>query len=280
MIAPLVTGLAVFYLWPVFQTGYYSFTTWGPFGGSEFTGLANYVALFEDDELLRAVKNTLVYSAIVVAGIPLAIVVAALLNQRNLRGVGVYRALYFLPVVTMPAAIAMVWKWLYNGDHGLINHVLSFVGIPGQNWASDSRFALYAIAVIAVWMTVGYNMVIFLAGLQAIPKELYEAAEIDGASKIRQFRSITLPLLTPSIFFVAVLTVIASLQAFDVLYMILGPTNPATVESRTIVYLFYEKAFMENDKGAAAAMACVLLVFMMAITAVQFRLQKRWVHYV
>lgn len=280
MIAPLATGLAVFYLWPVVRTVYFSFTTWGAFGGSEFTGLANYIALLDDADVVRAMRNTAVYSVIVLAGIPLAIVVAALLNQQGLRGVSVYRALYFLPVVTMPAAVAMVWKWLYNGDYGLINHVLSLIGVRGQNWATDSRFALYAVAAISIWLTIGYNMVIFLAGLQNIPKELYEAAQLDGASKIRQFFVITLPLLSPSIFFVSVITVIGSLQVFDILYMILGTTNPATVETKTIVFLFYEKAFIDNDKGGAAALACVLLVVIMAATAAQFRLQKRWVHYV
>jgi multiple sugar transport system permease protein len=280
MIAPLVTGLAVFYLWPVVRTGYFSLTEWGPFGGHEFIGLDNYAALLDDGEVLKAAKNTAVYTLIVLAGVPLAIVVAALLNQRNLRGVGLYRTLYFLPVVTMPAAIAMVWKWLYNGDFGLINHALSAVGIPGQNWVTDARFALYAVALITIWMSVGYNMVIFLAGLQSIPKELYEAAEIDGASKVRQFFMITIPLLTPSIFFISVLTVIGSLQVFDILYMILGETNPARNDTKTIVFLFYEKAFFENEMGTAAAMACVLLVVIMAITAVQFRLQKRWVNYV
>lgn len=279
MIAPLAAGLALFYLWPVVQTGYFSFTTWGPFGGHEFTGLANYRALLHDKDVVRASVNTVVYSAVVLAGIPLAIVVAALLNQRGLRGVSVYRTLYFLPVVTMPAAIAMVWKWLYNGQYGLINYVLSLAGLPGQNWISDGRFALYAIALISVWTSIGYNVVVFLAGLQGIPRDLYEAAEIDGAPPVRQFLSITLPMLSPSIFFITVLTLISSLQVFDVLYMLLGPTNPATARTRTVVYLFFEKAVINNDKGGGAALACVLLVVIMAITAVQFRLQKRWVHY-
>jgi len=279
MIAPLAAGLALFYLWPVVQTGYFSFTTWGAFGGHEFTGPANYRALLHDKDAVRATVNTVTYSAVVLAGIPVAIVVASLLNQRGLRGVGVYRTLYFLPVVTMPAAVAMVWKWLYNGQYGLINYLLSLVGLPGQSWISDARFALYAIALISVWTSIGYNMVVFLAGLQGIPRELYEAAEIDGAPPVRQFFSITLPMLSPSIFFITVLTLISSLQVFDVLYMLLGPTNPATARTKTVVYLFFEKAVTNNDKGGGAALACVLLVVIMAITAVQFRLQKRWVHY-
>jgi multiple sugar transport system permease protein len=225
------------------------------------------------------VINTATYSVVVLAGIPVAIVIAALLNQRDLRGVGVYRTLYFLPVVTMPAATAMVWKWLYNGEYGLINYVLSLAGLHGQNWISDGRFALYAIALISVWTSIGYNMVVFLAGLQGIPRDLYEAAELDGASPVRQFISVTLPMLSPSIFFISVLTLIGSLQVFDILYMILGPTNPATPRTKTVVYLFYERAVTGNDKGGGAAVACVLLVVIMAITAIQFRLQKRWVHY-
>jgi len=284
LIAPTGLGLAVFYLWPVLQTAYFSFTEWGPFGGHEWIGLENYRTLVGDGEVLRALANTALYTVLGLAGIPVAIIVAALLNRRRLRGVALYRMLFFLPMVTMPVAVAMVWRWLYNGEYGLINYVLSIVGIDGPHWIADPATALYALAAVGVWTTLGYNLVIFLAGMQAIPREYYEAASIDGAGPLVQLHRITLPLLSPSIFFVSVLSVIGSLQLFDLVYVIGGSgqsaqNNPAYPRIQTVVALFYEKAFSSNDRGYAAAIVMALLLLIVALTAVQFRLQKRWVHY-
>lgn len=284
LIAPTGLGLAVFYLWPVLQTAYFSFTEWGPFGGHEWIGLENYRTLVRDGEALRALANTVLYTVLGLAGIPVAVVFAALLNRRRLRGVAVYRMLFFLPMVTMPVAAAMVWRWLYNGDYGLINYVLSIVGIHGPHWIADPATALYALAAVGIWSTLGYNLIIFLAGMQAIPREYYEAAAIDGAGPLVQFRRITLPLLSPSIFFVSVLSVIGSLQLFDLVYVIGGSgqaarNNPAYPRIQTVVALFYEKAFSSNDRGYAAAIVMALLLLIVALTAVQFRLQRRWVHY-
>ncbi|MFI9815123.1 carbohydrate ABC transporter permease [Saccharothrix variisporea] len=283
-IAPNGLGLLAFYIWPVFQTLYYSFTEWGAFGGHTWIGAENYAKLVSDPEVLKALKNTLLYAGLVLLGVPVSLVLAALINTPGLRGAAVYRVLYFLPVVTMPAAVGMVWRWLYNGDIGLINYVLSLVGIEGHHWVADPRFALYATAVVGIWMTVGYNMVIFAAGLKGIPKDLYEAAELDGAGPIRQFFSITLPMLSPTAFFVTVLTSIGALQVFDVIYLMLGSNsaalrNPAIDENQTIVFLFFERAFVDNDKGYAAAIAFVLLLVILLLTIVQFRAQKKWVHY-
>ncbi|MFC6021596.1 carbohydrate ABC transporter permease [Plantactinospora solaniradicis] len=284
LIAPTGLGLAVFYLWPVLQTAYFSFSEWGPFGGHEWIGLDNYRALVGDAEALRALGNTTLYTVLGLAGIPVAIVFAALLNRRQLRAVSVYRMLFFLPMVTMPVAVAMVWRWLYNGEYGLINHVLSLVGIDGPHWIADPATALYALAAVGIWTTLGYNLVIFLAGMQAIPRELYEAASIDGAGPLVQFRRVTLPLLSPSIFFVSVLSVIGSLQLFDLVYVIGGSgqsarNNPAYPRIQTVVALFYEKAFSSNDRGYAAAIVMALLLLIVTLTAAQFRLQRRWVHY-
>ncbi|MEV0808991.1 sugar ABC transporter permease [Micromonospora sp. NPDC050200] len=280
----MTIGLAVFYLWPIAQMFYYSFTKSGPFGGQTWIGTANYQTLVDEPSVVQAVVNTLVYTAIQLAGIPLAILVAALLNQRELRGRSVYRALYFLPVVTMPVAVAMLWRWMYNGDYGLINYLLSMVGVHGMHWAADPSVTLYALAAIGIWMSLGYNLVIFLAGLQGIPAEYYEAAAIDGSGAARTFLRITVPLLSPSIFFATVLTVINSLQMFDLAYMMMNTPagasgNPALPRVRTISYLFYQKAFVEHDLGFGAAIAFVLLGFIVVMTFIQFRLQKRWVHY-
>ncbi|OPG12307.1 carbohydrate ABC transporter permease [Microbispora sp. GKU 823] len=284
-IAPTGLGLAIFYLWPVLQTAYFSFTEWGAFGGHTWTGLDNYTRLLGDPEGGRALLNTLTYTALGLVGIPLAIVFAALLNRPGLRGVSVYRTAFFLPVVTMPVAVAMLWRWLYNGDYGLVNQVLATVGIDGPNWIADPATAMYALVVVGVWSSIGYNLIIFLAGMQAIPKELYEAASLDGAGRVRQFFSITLPMLSPTAFFVSIVSVIGSLQLFDLVFVMTGSgqsarANPAYGRLQTVVQLFYERAFVTNDRGYAAAIVIALLVLIAGLTILQFRLQRRWVHYV
>jgi multiple sugar transport system permease protein len=286
LIAPTGLGLAVFYLWPVVQTAYLSFTRSGPFGGADnWVGLDNYRQLLADDEVRQALLNTLTYTALGLVGVPLAVVFAALLSRPGLRGVAVYRTLFFLPVVTTPVAVAMIWRWLYNGDFGIINYLLSLVGVRGPHWIADEHTALYAMAVVGIWMSLGYNLVIFLAGIRGIPRHFYEAAAIDGAGPVAQFFRITVPLLSPSIFFVSVVSVIGSLQLFDLVYVLVGGagqnarTNPAFPRTETIVYLFYDKAFQTNDKGYAAAIAMVLLLLIVVLTGLQFRLQRRWVHY-
>ncbi|MFF0868017.1 carbohydrate ABC transporter permease [Nonomuraea sp. NPDC003560] len=279
LIAPMALGLAVFYLWPIVQTLYLSFTESGVFGGQTWVGLDNFIALLGDEEMAGALRNTLLYSVLVLVGVPLSIVIAALLNVPGLRGLGFYRTLYFLPVVTMPAAVGLTWRYLYNGDFGPINYLLGLVGIDGPYWVSDPEFAIYAVAVVGIWTSLGYNAVLFLAGLQGIPKHYYEAASIDGAGRVRQFFRITLPLLTPTTFFVVVITLINTLQVFDLVYLMIDTKSPALAGSRTMVYLFYEQGFVQNSRGYAAAIAVVLLALILMLTAVQFRLQRRWVHY-
>ncbi|MFC4012009.1 carbohydrate ABC transporter permease [Nonomuraea purpurea] len=284
-IAPTGLGLAIFYLWPVLQTAYFSFTEWGAFGGHTWIGLENYARLLGDPEVGRAVLNTLTYTGLGLIGIPMAIVFAALLNRPGLRGVSMYRTAFFLPVVTMPVAVAMLWRWLYNGDYGLVNQVLATVGIDGPNWIADPATAMYALVVVGIWSSIGYNLIIFLAGMQAIPKELYEAADLDGAGRVKQFFAITLPMLSPTAFFVSIVSVIGSLQLFDLVFVMTGSgqiarANPAYARLQTVVQLFYERAFVTNDRGYAAAIVIALLALIAALTILQFRLQRRWVHYV
>ena len=284
-LAPTGIGLGVFYVWPLIQTLYFSFTSWGPFGGHTFTGLANYRALLHDPALSSSFLNTLWYCLLGLIGVPISLVLAQVLGRRGRRGVSVYRTLMFLPVVTMPAAVAIVWRWLYNGNYGLVNELLSKIGVNGPYWISDPHTALIAIAIVGIWSTIGYNMVILMAGLQSIPRTYYEAAELDGAGPVRQFLSVTVPLLTPSIFFVTVYSVIGSLQTFDLIYVLMGPsgsgqvTNPALPQAESVVYLFYQDSFVENNRGYGAAIAFVLMLVIIAVTGLQFRLQRRWVHY-
>lgn len=278
-IGPTGVGLLVFYIWPTIRTFWLSFTKSGPFGGSKFIGIDNYQTLLSDPDVWGALRNTGIYALIVLVGIPISIVIAALLNTAGLRGRGAFRTLYFVPVVTMPAAIALVWRMIYNGDYGIFNQLLAVFGLEGRSWLTDPKTALVAIAVVGIWSGLGTSIVIFLAGLQGIPDTIMEAAEIDGAGPVRKFFSVTLPLLSPSIFFITVINLINALQVFDLIYMMLGRNNPALPNTRTVVYLFYEIGFKQNDRGEAAALASILLSIILVLTILQFRLQKRWVHY-
>ncbi|MDU0200447.1 MULTISPECIES: sugar ABC transporter permease [Paenibacillus] len=277
MITPLMLGLLVFYIWPVFQTFYFSFTDWGSFGKYTWSGLANYKQLFTDKDLLYAFRNTGIYIITAVpVGIVLSIILAVLLNQK-VKGLSVYRTLYFLPVVTMPAAVAMVWKWLYNSDFGLINYVLSKLSITGPHWLTDNRTALLSIIIVAIWSSIGSHMIIFLSGLQGISESYYEAASIDGAGSFTKFTRITMPLLTPTIFFVMVTSLIGAFQVFDYIYMMVGEIVMESTQS--IVFLYYKYGFLKNAKGYASSIAVMLFVIIMLITYIQMKIQKKWVHY-
>lgn len=276
-VAPLLVGVGVFYVWPILQTFWFSFTRWGAFGGSTFDGVSNYQTMLADPEFYQSLLNTAIYTAIVLLGIPIAVWFAHLLETPGLRFAQFYRVLFFLPYVAMPAAIALVWRIIFNGDFGILNWGLSLVGIPGPHWIATPGFALIAVSIVGLWSSLGFSMIILGAGLKDIPSDLYEAARVDGASRWRQFRSITVPMLTPSIFFVLIVTTISSFQLFDLLYALLGSSNPVLPHTMSIVFYFYSSGFIQNDKGLAAATAMVIFVLIGVITLVQFRLQKRWV---
>ncbi|MER5254479.1 MULTISPECIES: sugar ABC transporter permease [unclassified Streptomyces] len=278
-VAPLGIGFAVFYFWPLLQTFYFSFTEFGAFGGHTWIGTDNYVRVLKDVTVWQALGNTLIYCVIGLLALPIAIGVAALLNRRGLRGVSLYRALYFIPFVTLPVAVGLVWNWLYNGDYGLINEVFEWFGADRRYWVSDPSTAVYAIGTVMVWSTTGYYLIIFMAGIKGIPQDYYEAAELDGAGPLRRFFTITLPLLSPTIFFASIICMINSLQTFDLIYIMMAEKNPAIGDTQSVVSLFYKWAFVENAQGAAAALAFLLMLIIAALTLMQFRLQKRWVHY-
>lgn len=279
MIAPTILGLIILNIWPLIQTFYLSFTKTSGFGKNQWVGIDNYIRMFSDSAVIHAVINTLEYTVISVpAGVIVSLFIAVLLNSK-IKGKGIYRTIYFLPMVSAPAAIAMVWRWLYSGDFGLFNYLLSLVGIPAVKWLNDPNIALFSIIIVGVWSTIGYNMVILLAGLQEIPKSFYEAADIDGAGPIRQFFTITFPLVSPTMFFVVVTTMIGSLQVFDYIFMMIDKTNIAMEKTQSLVYLFYKYSFITNDKGYGSAVVMLLLIIILIITVIQLRLQKKWVHY-
>jgi multiple sugar transport system permease protein len=279
MIAPLMLGLLVFYIWPAIQTFFFSFTEWGPFGDFKWTGLTNYQNLLNDPDLIKSFENTFFFTVLSVPiGTAIALVVAVLLNQK-IRGRGIYRTLYFLPVVTMPAAIAMMWKWLFNGDYGVINAILKVFLIDGTNWLTNKNTALFALVVVAIWSSIGYKMIILLSGLQSIPGIYYEAASLDGATPVSKLIHITLPLLTPALFFVTVVSFINAFQTFDLVYLMIGQNSPVISETQTVTFLFFKYAFIDNNKGYAATVVFILFLLILVLTIIQLKLQKRWVHY-
>lgn len=278
-IAPLFIGILAFYLIPMCQSVFYSFTKWGMFGGYEMVGLENYKRLLTDADLVQALKNTLIYAIFTVpVAIIISVFIAVLLNSK-IRGKSFYRVIYFLPAVTMTSAVAMIWKWMFNSEYGIINQILAVFGIDGPGWITNPDWAMVALIVVGVWSSLGTSIVIFLSGLQGIPSTYYEAADIDGAGPIRKFFSITVPLLSPTVFFQSITSLITALQVYDLVYMMYSETNPALRSVQSVAYLFYRNSFVFNEKGYGAAIVVVLLVITLIITAIEFALQKKWVHY-
>ena len=275
-ILPTMIGLIVLNIYPIIKTIYESFFKTGDFGkGNIFIGLANYQRVLTDPEVWQSLLNTFKYDIVEVPfSIMIALVLAVLLN-RKMKGRAAYRTIFFLPMVAAPAAIAMVWRWLFNSEFGLLNNVFG----TNINWISNPNIAVYSIGVIGVWSIIGYNMVLFLSGLQEIPKDYYEASNIDGASGIYQFFHITVPLLSPTIFFVTVTRVIGALQVFDLIFMVMDRNNPALSKTQSLVYLFYQYSFVQNNKGLGSTIVVVLLAIIMIITVFQMKAQKKWVYY-
>lgn len=280
LVAPTIIGLLILNIIPIFQTLYLSFFKSGAFGkGNIFVGLDNYKNMFQDMQVWYAVGNTLKYTLIVVPfTVIFSLIISVLLNG-SIKGKYTYRTIYFIPAVAAPAAVTMVWKWLYNQNFGLINVLLKKIGLASVDWINNPNISLISIAIIGIWSTVGYNMILLLAGLQEIPKDYYEASTIDGANRIVQFFKITLPLVSPTLFFVVVTTVIQSLQVFDVIYMMVDVTSPAYNKTVSLVYLFYNNSFKYSNKGYGSAIVMLLLVIIMIITAIQMKVQKKWVNY-
>ena len=281
-IGPLMAGVAVFYYWPIVKNLVVSLQQRNAFGGSpRWVGLQNYQDVLSSPDLGSAMANTLLYTGVVLLGIPLSVAVAAMIELPGLRGRGLYRTLYFMPYLAMPMAVAQVWKLVYNGNFGLLNQLLRALGVTDPPyWLVTPGWALLAVALFGVWGSVGFNVIILSAGLRSIPRELYEAASIDGASAWRQFRSITVPLLSPSIFFLTIMTTIGGFQLFDALFAMIGTNNPAEPRTRSLVYLFYREAFVNSDQGMGAAVAVVIFACVAVVTFVQFLGQRRWVNYV
>jgi multiple sugar transport system permease protein len=269
-LSPTVIIGGVFLLLPILFSLYLSLHRWSILDPSQpFVGVANYQRLVTSAEFWQALRNTALYTAgTVVVGGALSLALAILLDQ-PIRGLTFYRTAYFMPVVTSTVAVAIVWTWIYNPQYGLLNDLLRRVGLPTTNWLADPRWALVGITIMGIWKTAGYNMVIFLAGLQTIPDIYYEAARIDGAGLWHRLRHITLPMLRPTTAFVIITSTIFSFQVFGPVYVMTGggPMRSTTV----IVYYLYQRAFEFREMGYASAVAWVLFLVLFSLSLLQFR---------
>ena len=281
-IGPLMLGVLIFYYFPIIGNLYASFTKTNAFGGNQkFVGLDNYTDLLARPDLPSATVNTLFYTAVVLLAVPFSVVIASLLELPGLKGRSLYRVLFFMPYLAMPVAIVLVWRLFFNGNFGLLNQTVKALGVADPPyWLSTPGLVILAVAFFGIWASIGFNVIILSAGLKSIPKELYEAAQLDGAGAWHQFKNITVPLLTPSIFFLTIMQAIGGFQLFDALFGMRGLNNPAAGASRSLVSLFYQEAFVNNNRGAGAAISIMILLLVGAVTAVQFWAQKKWVHYV
>lgn len=280
MVMPTVIGLMILNIYPLLRTVYMSFFKSGSFGKWAFVGLDNYMKMFQSDSFWTITKNTLVFMVMTVpVTVIFGLLIAVLLDQK-IKGKTVFRAIYFLPMVVAPAAVAMVWKWLFNSEYGIINTVLGALHLPSDtNWIADPKTALLTCAIVTIWSSVGYDAILLLSGLQSISRTYYEAARIDGATGFQQFRKITVPLVSPTLFFVLMMRVMASLKVFDIVYMMIEKTNPAIRSAETILYNFYQETFVKNNKGYGSALVVWCVILIAVITIIQFIGQKKWVTY-
>jgi multiple sugar transport system permease protein len=277
-LAPTIVGLTLLSAGPILAAFGISLTKWDLLTTPQFVGLDNFAALLRDPRFGVALRNTTFYTLVSVpAGMVLALALALALNQ-PIRGIALIRTAYFLPVVTSATAVGLVWAWIYAPSGGILNQIIGAFGLPPQKWVSDPFWAMTAIVVMSVWQGLGTNVIIFLAGLQGIPQEYYDAAAVDGAGRWSRLRHVTLPLLTPSIFFTGILSLIGSFQVFDQVYVLARPGKP-TEATVTLIYFIYENGFKNFKMGYAAAASWILFLIVAVLTVIYFRSQRRWVHY-
>lgn len=243
----------------------------------DFVFLDNFIALFHDSRFYDALLNTLLFTLGTLIPTLIGGLLLALLLQRNFRESGIYKFILFSPWVTPTVAISIVWVWIFEPDTGIANAVLQFFHLPGLQWIQSSDTALLAVIIVTVWKSIGYAMIFYLSALEKVPAELYEACGLDGARKWQRFRDITIPSISPTTFFLMIITMVNSLQAYDQIQILTqgGPSG----STRTLLYMYYQLGFEEFDMGQATAVAMVMIVLTVGLSAIQFRASKKWVHY-
>ena len=272
-ILPAFLGTFIFIIIPIFASFGLSFIDWNLINKPKMVGLENYIGLFNDPVFYQVLWNTLYYALITAIFSIILPLMLAIALDRKIKGSSFFKTAYFIPFVTPMIVIGIVWTWIFDSNYGILNWVLGV----GDNikWLYDKNFAMPALIIVSVWKNIGYNMLIFLAGLQAIPESINEACEIEGATGIKRFFLVTLPLLSPTVFFVSIMTTISSFHVFDLIYLMTdgGPENSTSV----LVYWIYKQAFEFFNIGKASAIAYVLFVIILSLTYVQWITRKKWV---
>lgn len=273
MLAPNIIGFIMFMVFPIFATLFFSLTEYDLITAPTFVGLDNYIEMFRDPIIATTLRNTLVFTAFTVPiGMAFSLFLAIFLDQK-IAFKRFYRGAYFLPSITSMVAVSIVWQWIYNPEFGLMNYFLSFFGIKGITWLSSSSTSLLSLGIVNIWKCAGYNMMLFLAGLQGISSSYYEASELDGANKWKQFVHITLPMLSPTTFFIFVMSIINSFQVFDSVILMTkgGPGRSSSV----LVHYLYQNAFQYFSMGYACAIAYLLFFIVLIVTLFNMRFEKR-----
>lgn len=281
---PSLIGFLLFTVLPVLGALVLSFVNWNLLSPPKFVGVANYVELLTRDAIFRTVFGNTLFFTITVVPLQLALgLVLAVALNRPMRGLTIYRTIYFMPVVTTIVAAALVFQWMFNRDFGIISAAIwklgEWTGVPltPPDWLNSTTWARWAVVILTLWKNIGFTIVIYLAALQAVPQDLYDAADVDGATAWQRFRNVTVPMVSPTTFFLLVIQMIGAFQLFsEAFVMTNGGPAQATM---TIVYYIYQNAFQFGRMGKAAAIAWILFAFIFACTFVQTRLQRRWVHY-
>lgn len=277
-VVPALIPLVVFWIYPILRSLFISFTNWDYMSPTyDFVFLDNFISLFHDSRFYDALLNTLVFTVGTLVPTLAGGLLLALLLQKNFRGSGVYKFILFSPWITPTVAISIVWVWIFEPDTGIANAVLNFFHLPGLDWIQSSDTALLAVIIVTVWKSIGYAMIFYLSALEKVPSELYEACGLDGARKWQRFRDITIPSISPTTFFLMIITMVNSLQAYDQIQILTqgGPSG----STRTLLYMYYQLGFEEFDMGQATAVAMVMIVLTVLLSAIQFRASKKWVHY-
>lgn len=277
-VMPALIPLVIFWIYPILRSIWLSFTDWD-FMTPDYNIVffKNYVSLFKDSRFYNALWNTLVFTAGTLLPTILGGLGLALLLRKAFKGSGLFKFVLFSPWITPTVAISIVWTWIFRADGGIANTVLGLFGLPALKWINSSDTAMLSVIIVTVWKSLGYAMIFYLSALEKVPKELYEASALDGAKPWQQFRDITLPGISPTTFFLMIITMVNSLQAYDQIQILTqgGPSG----STRTLLYMYYQLGFQEFSMGEAAAVAVVMIVITVLLSLIQFIASNKWVHY-
>lgn len=277
-VLPALIPLIVFWIYPILRSVYISFTDWDYMSPTyNFVFLDNFIALFKDDRFYDALWNTLVFTVGTLVPTIVLGLLLALLMQKAFKGSGIVKFILFSPWITPTVAISIVWTWIYDPDTGIANAVLEFLHLPALQWIKSSETAMLAVIIVTVWKNLGYAMIFYLSALEKVPGELYEASGLDGAKSWQRFRDVTLPCISPTTFFLVIITMVSSLQAYDQIQILTqgGPSG----STRTLLYMYYQLGFEEFNMGQATAVAIVMIILTVFLSTIQFTASKKWVHY-